>query len=609
MNQNLSKNPTNSLVIQQHQIAMQQAAQQLAAEKLKSSPKNTSIQHSSLSKNIPKTRLTLAEQLAKDNPEQSVSPDESKSPDFLHCMVEKTQAARLTEGIFRRNSQEKTEKLKKYKDQKAQKELLNPDNNRHSMLDILNQKPKGGVLHPKDEKNKNFKPVDKTDLHKMIQGALPPPPPKVSKQVDKTDLHKMIQGALPPPPPKSDEKKSSREKNTTKMQTEVEAPELFIDERAEINDHTPLPPTPPQLNIKHEMDDKVDEKIVETMGEKMDEKVGEKMITDEILKSSEEKPDKKRKSKSSEKMEPNKVITPKFVDVGTDCQDLYPVHAIPEANAKGNKTRRSVSVKQIPNNVKRISCKPAVGETLLHKAARQGLIANVLFYLESLQMNINERDNAGFTAIHEAVAANHIQIAEILLEFDADPNAAAHDGTRPIHDATESGNIEMCRMLLSYGADCTLNKYSGASIYDLAPNFEIKLFLNAYLRSIGMYYDSMSKQFLHKAGQDYPREELECIIAALQDEPRDVFDGLSDFESGSDYEKDTGITEKDEKIDENLKITETRLKPNDSGIIVEVYDVLKNEQGSKVCPEIFQTKFEQVHSGRIPGQQRTMALD
>ena len=75
-------------------------------------------------------------------------------------------------------------------------------------------------------------------------------------------------------------------------------------------------------------------------------------------------------------------------------------------------------------------------------------------------MNINELDNAGFCAIHEAVAGNHIQIVEILLEFDADPNAVAHDGTRPIHDATESGNIEMCRMLLSYGADLTLNKYS-----------------------------------------------------------------------------------------------------------------------------------------------------
>lgn len=210
-------------------------------------------------------------------------------------------------------------------------------------------------------------------------------------------------------------------------------------------------------------------------------------------------------------------------------------------------------------------------------------------------MNINERDNAGFSAIHEAVAANHLQIVEILLEFDADPNAVAHDGTRPIHDATESGNIEMCRMLLSYGADCTLNKYSGASIYDLSPNFEIKLFLNAYLRSIGMYYDSMSKQFLHKAGQDYPREELECIIAALQDEPKDVFDGLSDFESGSDYEKSPEISKKHEKISETPAITEiTSEQQNESGIIVEVYDVLKNEQGSKVCPEIFQTKFEQV---------------
>ena len=205
----------------------------------------------------------------------------------------------------------------------------------------------------------------------------------------------------------------------------------------------------------------------------------------------------------------------------------------------------------------------------------------MLFYLESLQMDINEKDNAGFSAIHEAVAGNHIQIVEILLEFDADPNAVALDGTRPIHDATESGNIEMCRMLLAYGADLTLNKYSGASIYDLSPNFEIKLFFNAYLRSIGMYYDAMSKQFLHKAGQVYPREELECIIAALQDEPKDVFDGIDEFEDKSSDSENKTETKQSEISD-------------DSGLIIEVYDVLKNEQGSKVCAEVFQTKFEQV---------------
>ena len=55
---------------------------------------------------------------------------------------------------------------------------------------------------------------------------------------------------------------------------------------------------------------------------------------------------------------------------------------------------------------------------------------NVLFYLETLRVSISERDNAGFMAIHEAVAGNHYHVVKALLDLGADPNAVAQDGTR-----------------------------------------------------------------------------------------------------------------------------------------------------------------------------------
>jgi len=133
-----------------------------------------------------------------------------------------------------------------------------------------------------------------------------------------------------------------------------------------------------------------------------------------------------------------------------------------------------------PPNVKKLSCKHASGETLLHVAGRRVYLENIAYYLQ-MGCDINAKDNAGFTPLHEAVTKGHLNCVKLLLEQGADPNEQSKDGTRPIHDASENGDMSILRMLLSFGADPTLTCYSGESAYDLAEDMsDTKAFLKEY---------------------------------------------------------------------------------------------------------------------------------
>lgn len=54
----------------------------------------------------------------------------------------------------------------------------------------------------------------------------------------------------------------------------------------------------------------------------------------------------------------------------------------------------------------------------------------VLYCLEKDVREVNRRDNAGYTALHEACSRGWSQIVQVLLEHGADVNCSAQDGTR-----------------------------------------------------------------------------------------------------------------------------------------------------------------------------------
>uniref|UniRef100_G3PZ48 BCL-6 corepressor PCGF1 binding domain-containing protein n=1 Tax=Gasterosteus aculeatus TaxID=69293 RepID=G3PZ48_GASAC len=144
----------------------------------------------------------------------------------------------------------------------------------------------------------------------------------------------------------------------------------------------------------------------------------------------------------------------------------------------------SPAKRPVPPEVRRLIVNKNAGETLLQRAARLGYQDVVQYCLEKDVGEVNRRDNAGYTALHEASSRGWTQIVQMLLKHAADVNCSAQDGTRPLHDAVASDNLPIVWLLLNHGADPTLATYSGHTPVKLAHSPSMKAFLTEYFTDL-----------------------------------------------------------------------------------------------------------------------------
>ncbi|XP_032075077.1 BCL-6 corepressor isoform X4 [Thamnophis elegans] len=169
---------------------------------------------------------------------------------------------------------------------------------------------------------------------------------------------------------------------------------------------------------------------------------------------------------------------------GDDITDIESIEEKPSQLQIASTPQEIAPSRPMPPEARRLIVNKNAGETLLQRAARLGYEEVVLYCLENKVCDANHRDNAGYCALHEACARGWLSIVRHLLEYGADVNCSAQDGTRPIHDAVENDHLEIVRLLLSYGADPTLATYSGRTIVKMTHSELMETFLTEYLTDL-----------------------------------------------------------------------------------------------------------------------------
>ena len=161
------------------------------------------------------------------------------------------------------------------------------------------------------------------------------------------------------------------------------------------------------------------------------------------------------KKKSRARTKSNQVNDEKPGDTGKPPARKVPRRqSLPAKLRVTKKTEASIKVADVKTKqAENLEKKNKKGESKLHVACNRGSLETVSELL-TLGANPNSQDHAGWTPLHDVVAANRLDVAEVLLAAEANPSVpSTEDRITPLHDAVESGEVEMVRLLVSYGAD------------------------------------------------------------------------------------------------------------------------------------------------------------
>ena len=109
------------------------------------------------------------------------------------------------------------------------------------------------------------------------------------------------------------------------------------------------------------------------------------------------------------------------------------------------------------------------GFTALHFAAFFGSPAATALLLErGAQVDALGRGWMTGTALHSAISRREAEIARLLLEAGASPDARQSAGWTPLHAAAANGDLDSVELLLGAGADPAATNDEGRSVVDLA---------------------------------------------------------------------------------------------------------------------------------------------
>ncbi|XP_026529848.1 BCL-6 corepressor isoform X1 [Notechis scutatus] len=347
-------------------------------------------------------------------------------------------------------------------------------------------------LHPKKQRHLQH-------LRELWEQQVSPersPPGKLGRQSRK-DLAEAVQ------PEATAKVKDCTEERDTKKRSEVKSNRSWSEESLKTSDNEPgIPMFPVSSQMKNLSSTNINSKrqtqpsYTSRLAAKQ-QKIKENWKTDGLCMNEEEdfqaasllqkhseceKPPGKRQCKTKHLALQERRTRSSFT--GDDITDIESIEEKPSQLQIASIPQEIAPSRPMPPEARRLIVNKNAGETLLQRAARLGYEEVVLYCLENKVCDANHRDNAGYCALHEACARGWLSIVQHLLEYGADVNCSAQDGTRPIHDAVENDHLEIVRLLLSYGADPTLATYSGRTIVKMTHSELMETFLTEYLTDL-----------------------------------------------------------------------------------------------------------------------------
>uniref|UniRef100_A0A4X2LCW8 SMC5-SMC6 complex localization factor 1 n=1 Tax=Vombatus ursinus TaxID=29139 RepID=A0A4X2LCW8_VOMUR len=140
------------------------------------------------------------------------------------------------------------------------------------------------------------------------------------------------------------------------------------------------------------------------------------------------------------------------------------------------------------------------GETALHRACINNQVEKLILLLSLPGTDINVKDYAGWTPLHEACNhGNTVCVQEILQRCPEVDLLTQVDGVTPLHDALSNGHVEIGKLLLQHGGSVLLQQRTSKGKlpldYVLAP--QIKEDLLAILQVQGSTEDLQAQAEEH----------------------------------------------------------------------------------------------------------------
>ena len=132
--------------------------------------------------------------------------------------------------------------------------------------------------------------------------------------------------------------------------------------------------------------------------------------------------------------------------------------------------------------------------------------------LLKVDVDLNEKNSAGLTALHIASQKGNQTIVDLLLATGADTNAQDNEGRTPLQIASENNNTKIMSQLVQFGADITLADRNGRSPASITINKPVNQLLAIVNRNNVNKKLANDSYLVHLASANGQHENLKALI-------------------------------------------------------------------------------------------------